>query len=236
MKISGAPKVLYLVLIIAVITIAILVFTQTKLPAEKKSQPINPISPTTPISQEQFVSTNTLPVTSSEPELIASTTTQPTSETEASREIDTSDWKIYINEKWGYGLKYPEDWYVKEGPEAVSVSILAPDVPVEQPYIDDSSKRIGITVFEERLPRPYFPPDVEIETNKKIIVGGAEGNEYLLRKEQIDRKSKSGRKTKWTKWILIKHNGIFYELIVSMENSRTVEIFNQMLKTFEFIE
>lgn len=32
-------------------------------------------------------------------------------------EISTSDWDIYINEGWGYSIKYPKELYIKDNPQ-----------------------------------------------------------------------------------------------------------------------
>jgi hypothetical protein len=184
-----------LILIIGVITASLVIFIQSKLPAQNESQPTTQITPE--------------PTTSS-----------------VESQIDTSDWKTYINKRWGYKLKYPKNWYVVEDTERITMLLL--QGIKAYPYVEDSSKMISITVFINRreLPRPYFPPGVEIET-KKITIGGVEGKEYLLIRE----------KKITTKRILIENtNGRIYAFIVGMENPQTVKIFDQILKTFEFIE
>lgn len=197
MNLSKIPKSLYLVLVILMVTIGVIVFIEKKAPADNKVG----------------ISTTTNPP--------SSTNTQPTSE------IDTSNWKTYINKNWGYELKYPQDWYVDEGPDAVAIDILAYGVETK-PYIKDVSRRIGITVFknQEEVPKPFFPA-ATVQTTK-ITVGGVKADEYLL--------TEVGGKRRVSKWVFIEKGGRFYLFVVSMENHQTVEIFNQMLTTFVFIE
>lgn len=149
-----------------------------------------------------------------------STTTNPPSsiKTAPTSEIDSSNWKTYVNKRWQYRLRYPEDWFVYEASEAVTY-ILEHGVET-QPYVKDSSKMIRITVLTGM---PYLPP-VEIRI-KEITLAGVKGKELLLTDE-------NGQ----SEWILIEKGGKVYQLIVSLKDPRTVQIFNQMLKAFEFIE
>lgn len=137
---------------------------------------------------------------------------------ESISKLDTSNWKTYVNEKWKYRLRYPEDWFVYEASEAVTY-ILGRGVET-QPYVRDSSKMIRISVLTGM---PYFPP-VEIRI-REITLSGVKGKELLLTDE-------NGQ----SEWILIEKGGKVYHLIISLKDSRTVEIFDQMLKTFQFIE
>jgi hypothetical protein len=198
MNLSKIPKILYLVLIILMVTIGVIVFSEKKTSADNKGGISIP--------------------TTTEP--ISSTSTGPVSK------LDISNWKTYVNNTWKYKLEYPADWYVYEATERIT-QILEQGVEAK-PYIKDSSRLISITVYINRkeLPDLYsIPVTIEPET-KKITVGGVGGEEHLL----------TNQKGRRTEWILLEKDGRFYEFIVGMENPRTVEIFNQMLTTFEFIE
>lgn len=143
------------------------------------------------------------------------------------RELNNSQVKIYRDKKYNFKFKYPEDWYIKNVSENL-ITILSADIEIE-PYIKDSSKIITITIFKNKeiLPSPYFPLNVKI-VEKNINIDGAIGKEYLL--------TEIGDEKRKAKWILIEREGIFYELVVDIENSRTLEIFNSFLESFEFIE
>jgi hypothetical protein len=100
-----------------------------------------------------------------------------------------------------------------------------------EPYIKDSSKRIGITVFmnKEEIPSPYYPTEVEVKTTQTSIGGEEAQEDILIRLTDKNQNRQS-------KWILIEKNGRFYWLVASLEDPKTVEVFNQILNTFEFVE
>ena len=184
------------------ITIGITVFVEKKAPADNNPR----------IS----VSTSTEPIVSTSTESIIS-------------EIDTSIWETYVNTKWGYKFKYPENWYIDEATERIT-RILPYGIETKL-YIKEISKVITITVYidKEELPRPYFPPSIDKIETKGTTVGGMKAEEDLLI-------NLTGRWAGTTKWVLVEKDGRFYKFIVDMENAQTIEVFNQILKTFEFIE
>jgi hypothetical protein len=73
--------------------------------------------------------------------------------------IDTSDWKVYRNEKYGFEVKYPENW---------EVSLLGPPSLAELPPDQ------GVTVREPLLDVVFKSPDFrthdEVVSEEKILV------------------------------------------------------------------
>lgn len=43
--------------------------------------------------------------------------------------IDTSDWKTYRNEEYGFEVRYPSDWYKFEDSQGIQLSSMSPDDP-----------------------------------------------------------------------------------------------------------
>lgn len=197
-------------IVLSVLTL-LFIFLLLELPAENK-EPISTSS--TPTTIGIFT-----PIGNQETTTVGASNKLATSSPEI--KIDTSNWKTYTNKRWGYKLKYPEDWNVLEETVAIT-DFLAPGVETE-PYIQDSSKLISITVVGV-LQELVFPP-AQVET-KKISVGGIEGKDYYVTIPVIGT----------ARWVVLEKDGVVFKLVVGLENPKTVEIFNQMLKTFEFIK
>jgi hypothetical protein len=90
MTLNKISQILFLALIVGVVTAGIVLFLQKKSPAEK----VTPLQVSTSTQSE--------------------TTTQPTTQvtTSAQGEIDTSDWKTYVNEKYRFRFEYPNGYEV----------------------------------------------------------------------------------------------------------------------------
>jgi len=85
------PKIVYLILIIAGVAIGLVIFLQTKLPAQQESQSPTQVSP----------------------QPSPSTATQSATSTQS--QIDTSDWNIYFNERYRlFKFKYPSPYKIGE--------------------------------------------------------------------------------------------------------------------------
>ena len=68
-----------------------------------KPEPVVPVQPVAEnIVNNDVVSPATIPTTTS--------TTLPFAKDDDISELDTSDWKVYRNEEYGYEIKYPESW------------------------------------------------------------------------------------------------------------------------------
>lgn len=60
--------------------------------------------------------------------------------------IDTSDWKLYRNEKYGFGFKYPRDFALRQNPTIIDWS-----VPVEEGTASTFWNKIGKSRWQEKL-------------------------------------------------------------------------------------
>mgnify|MGYP000400851006 CR=1 FL=1 len=155
---------------------------------------------------------------------------------------ETANWKTYKNEKYGYEIKYPADWYLNEWPDkhAVGFRTYSPD---EMPQIDDSL--INIEIEQE-----YSSIDDWINEFKTTTEEGMESWGMNFFQEEIMIGNEKGYKIGFVG----EENGQKAYLFVSIvlyrdgnvfifQQSSPIEcqrleckIFNQMLSTFKFIE
>lgn len=140
---------------------------------------------------------------------------------EAKKEIDTSEWKFYRNEEYGFELKYPTNFsywetYTKNKkiPEIVSMGFRPENIQgsVLTISILDISLNKLIDDYNGRYGKP---------TNKKIEIGGRKGikfSGYLPRMIGIE-----------------KGNYTYYFTCDGIRKEDK-QIFDQILSTFKFIE
>jgi len=80
-----------------------------------KPEPVVPVQPMVEnIVNNDVVNPATIPTTTS--------TTLPFAKDDDISELDTSDWKVYRNEEYGFEIKYPKDWKQNEKKEGIIIS------------------------------------------------------------------------------------------------------------------
>ncbi len=92
---------------------------ETAVPVQPTPSPTAPTA--TPISEPTSTST---PSPTATPSPISDSTSVPTSTPDDISEIDTSDWKTYRNEKYGFEMRYPKDWSKKENLDNTNNAVM----------------------------------------------------------------------------------------------------------------
>ncbi len=93
---------------------------------------------------------------------------------------DTSDWRIYKNNTFGYEIKYPEDWkFAGNDTELDFMAIAGQDYSLIIHVYDKS-----ITEAEKSLPI-FTVPGREIDSRTKITISGIEWVKLVVEKNQI---------------------------------------------------
>ena len=139
--------------------------------------------------------------------------------------INTSNWQTYVNVKWNYMLKYPASWSVEESTELISSIRAWERQPKEysDPYRD-----IDIIVYPNKDEWPNFERDLDqgrMEIKGSVTIAGLEATEL----REFAEKGFSYR------IIVIQKGDRLYTITINEANP-DMNIFNQILNTFEFIQ
>jgi hypothetical protein len=145
--------------------------------------------------------------------------------------IDTSTWKIYTNTEQKYTVKYPSDEFVRllcpdEG------FLLNPRGSEKRETIDmatcarDGSYTIEI-ISNNSLPEPEESEYYSV-AQETVVVDGISATKYILTKSDIESPFPD-----WQSKIYVLKNGKKY--IIQLSSKEYVDIFNQIVSTFTFI-
>ena len=142
-------------------------------------------------------------------------------------DIDTSNWKIYKNEEFGFEIKYPKDWYVVEELDRERV-VISSDIknPFYAPIviaIRSNEKRLSI---KEWFQKSYPKNDISKLEIQKVKFNGIDGMRFSKKPDSI---------------------GSFYfpnedkiYSISSLDSQKNIEnqkmMTEKLLSTFKFIE
>lgn len=155
------------------------------------------------------------------------TSTQP-QESTSTAEIDTADWKTYRSEKWGFEIKYPNIFTLKEGNKLLELRCANEEKTSLCQYPCYPSIKVidDISVYEyEHSLYSLYAPSTEVISVKSIVINGNKGKEIILSGYEM------GAVERYI--VLPKDSRIYQIESCDLFDER---IFNQILSTFQFID
>jgi len=152
--------------------------------------------------------------------------------------LTAEDWKIYINEEYGFELRYPKFFTVINAKNYYSPEIMTDFLGIKYDSIIDLQTRQYSCINSIKASKESMGTvEKNIDSNLS-----APGN-YLVSKKEISINTHKGIEYRWGVWeggvtartILLPYNSKTF-IISSCEESGLEKIFNQMLSTFRFLE
>lgn len=143
---------------------------------------------------------------------------------------ETANWKIYNNQKYQFTFKYPTNWQLIEKGDsgAITVSLYPPDVDLQKLSPDDP--QIGVQILTSPIPSGNLSQQgIDFITDwKRVTINGIMGFSYKTHQcapqctATVDFPIKDDQRLK------------VYMTTVAEEKGY-VDIYNQILSTFKFI-
>ncbi len=135
-------------------------------------------------------------------------------------DIDTSNWKTYRNEEYGFSFKYPEGWVIKESPNANTFLFKGLSVKVHPKEVDKYNRGLffNINVFKsESNPKVWYQTKYE----NPDAIKGYKGETKELKINNLDAYYVVDNKVKDYKdisYLISKNNIIIYSTFRSERN------------------
>lgn len=135
-------------------------------------------------------------------------------------EDETSGWKTYRSEYYGFEIKYPEDWSVIESEVYNNYIVL----------INNNDSLQQIEILKSSGPPPETM-DMQIIESKTVIVDNITTTRELMQGRSEDNKGNYYLR------VFIPVKSIFYHADFNKDNFEEFsQIFDQILSTFKFID
>lgn len=156
---------------------------------------------------------------------------------------DQTNWRFYTNSDFKFQISYPKDWNLKEN-EIETGGLLGPEIKeiklptFSSPNREDVSVEVRVTILEEEsLDEIITESEKQYIVNKTAIMfQGLPAIKYEVK--GATESLKSGLPLSYTTLIFKKENVLFeiisFYPLAAREDS--LNVFNQMLSTFKFID
>ena len=224
-------KIIPIIPIALSIFVVILVLSCAVFVKPEPNVPVQPVAEN--IVNNDVVSPATIPTTTS--------TSLPFVEDDDIPELDTSDWKVYRNEEYGFEIKYPKDWEyrMQEGGMGIHHGIDFIDFKNQDIHIflDLGAPIYSIEDVNKYAQEDFKIRDFKIELDEYIIIDGIKGVKYISSYDNLINKKYVA--AYWPDKSTIREDDFcILETYIKPENKNSetaiINIFDQILSTIKF--